>query len=795
MEKVRYLPNGQWSIEVEGLSKSRKQYGQMLGNDPKKEEIMSWLKETGVNSNWGMWFIRNYKQDPEIFNQKNKAKLTHFSGMKHLNEVDKHRFDKKHDIESGFKALEEAEQKGVERVQENNRSVAPKGKKIIDLGDGWGWHDLGVGACRDEAQSMGHCGNEPSEKHGDRILSLRKERNENGKITHSPHLTFIENDGHLGEMKGRANEKPNEKYHHSIHKLLEHDRIKSVVGGGYEPGANFSLKDFKDNPKFADKYDSLIDSKPGLGLDHLSELSESHKEKAAGVLRTLDRSTLRLMTESEEADPDLLHALSTHKDIQIREHISWHHNTSSETLHDLSKDTESSVREQVARNFNTPTEVLSELGSGKNMAVKAAVATNSNTSPETLHTLSREGAHDDTSLGRFVASNRNTSAKTLWELAGSSEATTREVVAEHPNAPPELLQTLATDEAHDVVHAIASNKSTPPETLHALSESFGDVVVKNPSTSSETLHSLYNVDNKFMRADIARHPSTSPETLHELASDENSMVMLAVMENDNTSPKTLHEAYNKEIPKDKEYARNYRIAGNSSTPPDILNTLSTDSDRDVAMRISTNPSTSPETLHALSTHKSFVVKKYIGKNTNTSLKTLHGLHTNNDSIIRGAVAENPNSSPEILHNLHTDRVQTVRRGVATNSSSSPELLHTLHTDKSDEVKHGVAENPNSSPEILHNLHTDSEWIKNAVVRNQNTSSEVLHNLHTHNSSVVREGVAEHPNTSPETLHSLSGDTSTKVINKVNKHPNFKKVEKAISSLSQKLELLKKYRNQ
>jgi hypothetical protein len=115
---------------------------------------------------------------------------------------------------------------------------------------GWKWVSLNKGVCGREAQAMGHCGGIDSGK-GDNILSLRTASN-------VPHLTFIENDGILGEMKGRGNAKPDPKYHQPIIELLKLKRIKSVKGDNkYKPEDNFSLDDLSNK-------EELLKLKPEL---------------------------------------------------------------------------------------------------------------------------------------------------------------------------------------------------------------------------------------------------------------------------------------------------------------------------------------------------------------------------------------------------------------------------------------------------------------------------------------------------------------------------------------------------
>lgn len=145
----------------------------------------------------------------------------------------------------------EIEEEWKASLKENRAvRIQPSDEKIIDFGNGWGWWDLNRGGCQDEANAMGHCGNGYG-SYGETILSLRKQIDD---VHLSPHLTFILHDGHtLGEMKGRNNEKPAEKYHDMIKALLLSDYVKDIKGGGYAPENNFALSDLPDEDEEAIK--------------------------------------------------------------------------------------------------------------------------------------------------------------------------------------------------------------------------------------------------------------------------------------------------------------------------------------------------------------------------------------------------------------------------------------------------------------------------------------------------------------------------------------------------------------
>lgn len=130
---------------------------------------------------------------------------------------------------------------------------------IIDYKNGYVWFDLSRPYCEFEGNAMGHCGNSASYNDDDTVLSYRLVKKMNGRIMSRPSLTFIlDSDRRLGEMKGRANEKPKEKYHDAIVDLLLHkvqtssrDKtqteffIRGIKGGGYAPENNFNINDLK----------------------------------------------------------------------------------------------------------------------------------------------------------------------------------------------------------------------------------------------------------------------------------------------------------------------------------------------------------------------------------------------------------------------------------------------------------------------------------------------------------------------------------------------------------------------
>ena len=254
------------------LKKSKADAKNMLKDMPGAKDVIDWTYKTMPNDNWAMWHIRNVKNNPTLHNDKTKTDLEHFAGMAKVHPtIEKIRFDKSHNHENGMNQLKEAEKSALSSPTYVNK----KGNKFLDLGNGMAWWNLGVPSCNEEGAAMGHCGNAGNPQSGDEVLSLRKEV---GGGKYEPQLTFIKNNGWLGEMKGRANQKPSKKYHNAISELLLHPEIKHIAGGGYAAEKNFELNDL--DPELRQK---VLSTKP-----HIDPLSSENPEEMSATLDKID---------------------------------------------------------------------------------------------------------------------------------------------------------------------------------------------------------------------------------------------------------------------------------------------------------------------------------------------------------------------------------------------------------------------------------------------------------------------------------------------------------------------------
>jgi len=189
-----------------------------------------------------------------------KAHLSHFLGLP-IPEIQNYVFrteSPRHlfDLFAGFEA------EWRRRIEEEQSLITPEDEDeiLISFQDGFAWWLLPRGGCPVEANAMGHCGNVPSQRPGDRILSLRRKVRRGDVERWYPVATFIlDADGQLGEMKGRGNDKPAPKYHPYIVELLRHHIIAGLKGGGYMPENNFSMSDLDPQTR-----EQLIAGKPEL---------------------------------------------------------------------------------------------------------------------------------------------------------------------------------------------------------------------------------------------------------------------------------------------------------------------------------------------------------------------------------------------------------------------------------------------------------------------------------------------------------------------------------------------------
>lgn len=228
--------------------------GYKIEDNPLRHEIdkklEQWCKKEWINlgKRVGLSEQQASNASESAYSNRFRSNIEHFLSLQ-LPKMDQIVWDKQ-TPEQLLGEMSEVEKEWQESVSDEKRALIATEKGdydspevIIQFPDGFAWWNLNVPYCHQEGDSMGHCGNSAARK--GTLLSLRKRIQKGGRQMDVPFLTFIlQKDGYLGEMKGRNNKKPAERYHPYIVELLKKtDLIKGIRGGGYAPDQNFSLSD------------------------------------------------------------------------------------------------------------------------------------------------------------------------------------------------------------------------------------------------------------------------------------------------------------------------------------------------------------------------------------------------------------------------------------------------------------------------------------------------------------------------------------------------------------------------
>lgn len=223
--------------------------------------------------------------------------LIHYLGQEQIQNIQNHTFDSETPSEL-FNLFDQYEQEWKKNIGTDSVKIQTGDKIVLSFEDGKrAWWLLDRGGCDDERNAMRHCGNVPTQRPGDRILSFRTKIQDDWW---KPHLTFIlDKNGLLGEMKGRGNKKPVERYHPYIVELLKNKKlINGIKGGGYLPQNNFSLDDLDDdvkeqllnlNPNLMSVFDKF--RKQGATPEIIAELENKHGESNLPGIDSIGKET------------------------------------------------------------------------------------------------------------------------------------------------------------------------------------------------------------------------------------------------------------------------------------------------------------------------------------------------------------------------------------------------------------------------------------------------------------------------------------------------------------------------
>ncbi|GHU16927.1 hypothetical protein AGMMS50243_04240 [Betaproteobacteria bacterium] len=203
-----------------------------------------------------------------------------------------------------------------------------------------------------------------------------------------------------------------------------------------------------------------------------------------------------------------------------------------EVLRALASEQDIDIRAYVAEHPNTPPEVLSVLTLDLNPAVQEA-ALKALWERHCARESSEAAKISDIMARRRVSFHPDTPAGVLRTLADDQDIDVRVNVAVHPNTPPNVLPQLASDPNLAVRRTVAINDLTPPALLQLLAndpeEEVRWCVAGNPTTPPEVLQQLASDPDKHVRRNVAENPNTPPDVLAVLTLDLHPAVQKAAL--------------------------------------------------------------------------------------------------------------------------------------------------------------------------------------------------------------------------------------------------------------------------
>ena len=412
-------------IELEELAKGKKELLAMYKDPAHGKDHVDWVTKT-LPTAWHTWAVKNHRDNSAGFTPEIKEELNHFSGMAaHANEIKQTRFNPNDNFDTGLNKLREAQEKYNSKQENDSRHLVPdsKTKKIsndITGTHGIGnWYSLGKSYCEDEGKAMHHCGNIAGEsRKTDNILSFRTERKD-GK--HKPHLTFIENNGWLGETKGYANSAPTKDYHRAIVELLKDPKIKGIAGGGYQSEMNFKFSDLSPEHR-----KEVLGTNPNLIID-----IDGYENQAKALSNNLPHHHKENLITDPGLDPRLHEQLANDENNDVRKTMAARPDLDPRLHERLVNDNDPSVRKTMAARPDLDPRLHEQIINNKKAHyIRAVIASNPSLDPRFHEQLVND---KDIHVREIMASLRNLDPRFHEQLANDDDPDVSRIMIDNPN--------------------------------------------------------------------------------------------------------------------------------------------------------------------------------------------------------------------------------------------------------------------------------------------------------------------------------------------------------------------------
>ena len=182
-------------------------------------------------------------------------------------EIQNYTFDPKKTLGQNILALSELLDEHNEKWQGWAQVDEDAGEKIVKYykPQKLAWFNLNTAYCPKEQEAMGHCGNSPRSYTDDVIYSLSTIKQRHDKVWfRQPHVTAIlEDDGRFGEIRGKQNARPVDKYGPYIKDLMLLDGVKGIKGPRWpEEEGNWTWDDFTE-----EQQEEILAAKPDFAFE------------------------------------------------------------------------------------------------------------------------------------------------------------------------------------------------------------------------------------------------------------------------------------------------------------------------------------------------------------------------------------------------------------------------------------------------------------------------------------------------------------------------------------------------
>lgn len=288
-------------------------------------------------------------------------------------------------------------------------------------------------------------------------------------------------------------------------------------------------------------------------------------------------------------------------------------------------------------------------------------------------------------IQRELARNPNTDPDTITQMAlgsldiGSEREMERvqSLIERHPNADERALEVLSMSPSTQTRYLVATNRRTAERpTLDILARDKESGVRcgvgRNPNTRVDTLDLLAADKDPDVRQSVASNPSTRSSTLDRLSKSDG-ITMSQVAKNPSAPAATLTRLFADTSTGNQTRAM---VAGNPSTPKELVSSAVHDEDSWVRQHAAKNPELSSAQVAQLARDKDSKVRRSLAANTHTA-EQLGALSNDSDDFIRSSVARNPGTNAEALRRLADDSFHAVRNAVAEHPNTPRSVLETI----------------------------------------------------------------------------------------------------------------------